>query len=40
MDGGGFKHENAKIRAKGVDFCGGTVSTGYLRNFGHTSTKR
>jgi len=25
MDGGGFKHENAKIRAKGVDFCGGTV---------------
>jgi len=25
MDDGGFKHENAKIRAKGVDFCGDTV---------------
>jgi len=31
MDGGGFKHENAKIRAKGEDFCGGTVASYWQR---------
>jgi len=30
MDGEGFKYENAKIRVKGVDFCGGIVQSRQL----------